>query len=157
MAFLVLPSGFSASGSFENLSGSEPHWERMDFQRTRNHGILWSCCCIPDDFRLPSLLARRSGDLAPGDPQKKLFLWIGEYSMGIFLTHWLVIASFSCWFYSIYSEAGEKLAIGVNLVLSCILIGICSKVYVWLVDGKIFPCVWKCAKNILKRKSVTAQ
>ena len=32
MAFLVLPSGFSASGSFENLSGSEPHWERMDFQ-----------------------------------------------------------------------------------------------------------------------------
>ncbi|MFQ8839739.1 MAG: hypothetical protein ACLR8P_01015 [Clostridium fessum] len=37
---------------------------------TRNHGILWSCCCIPDDFRLPSLLARRSGDLAPGDPQK---------------------------------------------------------------------------------------
>ena len=42
------------------------------------------------------------------------------------------------------------MAIGVNLVLSCILIGICSKVYVWLVDGKIFPCVWKCAKNILK-------
>ena len=81
---------------------------------------------------------------------KKIILWIGEYSMGIFLTHWLVIASFSCWFYSIYSEAGEKLAIGVNLVLSCILIGICSKVYVWLVDGKIFPCVWKCAKNILK-------
>ena len=30
--FWVLPSGFSASGSFENLSGSEPHWERMDFQ-----------------------------------------------------------------------------------------------------------------------------
>ena len=29
---LVLPSGFSASGSSENLSGSEPHWERMDFQ-----------------------------------------------------------------------------------------------------------------------------
>ena len=82
-------------------------------RRTRNHGILWSCCCIPDDFRLPSLLARRSGDLAPGDPQK-IILWIGEYSMGIFLTHWLVIASFSCWFYSIYSEAGEKLAIGVN-------------------------------------------
>ena len=81
---------------------------------------------------------------------KKIILWIGEYSMGIFLTHWLVIASFSCWFYSIYSEAGEKLAIGVNLVLSCILIGICSKVYVWLVDGKIFPCLWKCAKNILK-------
>ena len=81
---------------------------------------------------------------------KKIILWIGEYSMGIFLTHWLVIASFSCWFYSIYSEAGEKLAIGVNRVLSCILIGICSKVYVWLVDGKIFPCVWKCAKNILK-------
>lgn len=81
---------------------------------------------------------------------KKIVLWIGEYSMGIFLTHWLVIASFSCWFYSIYSEAGEKLAIGLNLVLSCILIGICSKVYVWLVDGKIFPCVWKCAKNILK-------
>ena len=80
----------------------------------------------------------------------RVILWIGEYSMGIFLTHWLVIASFSCWFYSIYSEAGEKLAIGVNLVLSYILIGICSKVYVWLVDGKIFPCVWKCAKNILK-------
>ena len=81
---------------------------------------------------------------------KKIVLWIGEYSMGIFLTHWLVIASFSCWFYGIYSEAGEKLAIGLNLVLSCILIGICSKVYVWLVEGKIFPCVWKCAKNILK-------
>ena len=29
---------------------------------------------------------------------KKIILWIGEYSMGIFLTHWLVIASFSCWF-----------------------------------------------------------
>ena len=43
---------------------------------------------------------------------KKIILWIGEYSMGIFLTHWLVIASFSCWFYSIYSggerEAGDQ-------------------------------------------------
>lgn len=80
----------------------------------------------------------------------KIVLWIGEYSMGIFLTHWLVIASFSCWFYSIYSEAGEKLAIGGNLVLSCILIGIASKIYVWLVDGKMFPQVWKAVKNILK-------
>ncbi len=80
---------------------------------------------------------------------KKTVSWIGEYSMGIFLTHWIVIASFSCWFYSIYSEAGEKLAIGVNLVLSCILIGICSKIYVWLVDGKMFPQVWKIAKKLL--------
>ena len=48
---------------------------------------------------------------------KKIILWIGEYSMGIFLTHWLVIASFSCWFYSIYSEAGEKLAIWLSALL----------------------------------------
>ena len=69
-----------------------------------------------------------------------MILWIGEYSMGIFLTHWLADCQLSCWFYSIYSEAGEKLAIG-EFNLSCILIGICSKVYVWLVDGKIFLCV----------------
>ena len=69
--------------------------------------------------------------------------------MGIFLTHWLVIASFSCWFYSIYSEAGkagDRGEFGSELYFNWNL----SKVYVWLVDGKIFPCVWKCAKNILK-------
>ena len=148
MAFLVLPSGFSASGSFENLSGSEPHWERMDFQAdSEPWNSMVTAFLMILGFRLFWL-----GGLETWLPEilKKIILWIGEYSMGIFLTHWLVIASFSCWFYSIYSEAGEKLAIGVNLVLSCILIGICSKVYVWLVDGKIFPCVWKCAKNILK-------
>ena len=81
---------------------------------------------------------------------KKIILRIGEYSMGVFLTHWIVIASFSCWFYSLYSEAGEKLAIGVNLILSIILILIVSKVYVWLVDEMMFPRVWKFAKNVLK-------
>lgn len=89
MASLVLPSGFSASGSSENLSGSEPHWERMDFQADSEpmefYGHVAAFLMILG-FRLFWL-----GGLETWLPGtlKKIILWIGEYSMGIFLTHWL--------------------------------------------------------------------
>ncbi|MFR4578841.1 MAG: hypothetical protein ACLT76_03570 [Clostridium fessum] len=88
---------------------------------------------------------------------KKIILWIGEYSMGIFLTHWLVIASFSCWFYSIYSggggeagdrgESGSELYFNRNLFESVCLAGR------W---ENISMCVEMC-EEYFKRKSVTAQ
>lgn len=63
-------------------------------------------------------------------------LWLGEHSMGVYLLHWLVICSFSCWFYCRFAARGEFLAVGVNLLLTLAVTGIGAWLFGWLVEKK---------------------
>ncbi len=63
-------------------------------------------------------------------------LWLGEHSMGVYLLHWLIICSFSCWFYCRFAARGESMAVGLNLLLTLVVTGTGAWLFGWLVERK---------------------
>ena len=55
--------------------------------------------------------------------------FIGQISYEVFLTHWFVMCSFSCWFYTVHAADHMHVSILLNFILSCALILICSVLY----------------------------
>ena len=55
--------------------------------------------------------------------------FLGQISYEVFLTHWFVMCSFSCWFYTVHAADHMHVSILLNFILSCALILICSVLY----------------------------
>ncbi len=83
---------------------------------------------------------------------RRALLWMGTYSLEIYLTHWLVISSFSCWFYSRFYGQTEKLSIGLNMLLSLAIIFLVSRLYYFVVDGVAYRALWDLAGSRFFRK-----
>ncbi len=79
----------------------------------------------------------------------RLILWIGERSYSVFMTHWLVICSFSSWFYLRFYSAGPKLSIALNFILSTALILLASHCFYELFEKRIYQFLWKHAKKMI--------
>lgn len=67
----------------------------------------------------------------------KFLVNLGERSMGVFCTHWLVIASFSCSFYIRYADRAPKFRLTLNLLLTTILVYIASDIFYRVVQKKL--------------------
>ncbi len=69
-------------------------------------------------------------------------IWLGERSMGVYLTHWLFICSFSSWFYTWSFGRGNRIAIGVNIIITLVLVFIAAEIYCRIVEEKAYTAVW---------------
>ncbi len=79
----------------------------------------------------------------------RLVVWIGERSYSVFMTHWLVICSFSSWFYLQFYTRSPKLSIALNFILSTCLILLASHGFYELIEKRGYGLVWKRVKGIL--------
>ena len=81
----------------------------------------------------------------------KPILWVGERSYSVFLTHWLVICTFSSWFYlHFYDRGNPKLSIALNFVLSLALTLAASHGFYELLEKRTAHFLWNRAKRLLK-------
>ncbi len=78
-----------------------------------------------------------------------LIVWVGERSYSVFLTHWLVICSFSSWFYLRFYAGSPKLSIALNFILSTGLILLASHGFYELFEKRGSGILWEKARILL--------
>ncbi len=83
----------------------------------------------------------------------RFIVWIGERSYSIFLVHWLIVCSFSCWFYLRFYTAGPKLSVALNFILTTGLILLASHVFYEVLEKRAVGILWKKARDLLTGKS----
>lgn len=71
-----------------------------------------------------------------------LILWAGKRSFSIFFTHWIVICSFSSWFYLKMHSYGMVWSVGVNFVLSFAIMLVAACIFYHLVEVNLVGWCW---------------
>lgn len=81
---------------------------------------------------------------------KQMILWIGDRSYSIFLTHWVVICSFSSWFFLTFQGYGPRISIFLNFFLTSGLIFFCSHWFWRLAEQRLYQWIWGKARRLFK-------
>lgn len=68
---------------------------------------------------------------------------LGGISYEIFLTHWFVMCSFSCWFYMVHAADHMHVSVLLNFIISCALILACSLAYHFLITKTAAPRIYR--------------
>lgn len=100
--------------------------------------------------------------------QARPLLWLGRVSFALYLTHLLVIGSFTSWLFSVIEPyTGYLAAFGLSLVPSALLIGLVAHWFTRLVDEpairlsaefyrRWFPARWRTAQDAPEPRLQTA-